>query len=126
MNHLNLFPAKDGVSKHYSPKMILTNESLDYDKHFQVAFGQYVQVNHESNQKNSNIARTLDAIYLRPNNNIQSGHEVMDLSTGRVITKLVVNPIPMSQNKIETVKSTRQNIIVRFYVIYISHRMKYN
>ena len=48
VHHLNLFPAKKGVSKYYSPKMILTSEVLEYNKHFQVSFGQYVQVNHES------------------------------------------------------------------------------
>ena len=29
VNQLNLFPANGGVSKYYSPKMILTSESLD-------------------------------------------------------------------------------------------------
>ena len=104
VNHLNLFPAKGGVSKYYSPKMILTSEVLDYNKHFQVSFGQYVQVNHESDKKNSNVARTLDAIYLRPNKNLQGGHEVMDLASGRVITRSVVKPIPMSQMIIDTVE----------------------
>ena len=104
VNQLNLFPAKGGVSKYYSPKMILTSESLDYNKHFQVSFGQYVQVNHEAPQKNSNVARILDAIYLRPNKNIQGGHEVMDLASGRVITRSVVKPIPMSQMIIDTVE----------------------
>ena len=30
---LNYFPARHGVSKHYSPRMILHQENLDFDRH---------------------------------------------------------------------------------------------
>jgi hypothetical protein len=63
---LNLFPEKGGISPCYSPRTILGLPVLDYDKHCAVPFGAYVQANHETNQMNSNAARTLDAIYQRP------------------------------------------------------------
>jgi len=104
VNQLNLFPAKGGVSKYYSPRMILTQESLDYNKHCKIPFGSYVQANHETNSTNSNIARTIDCIYLRPNNLIQGGHELMDLTTGRVITRATVKVIPLTDIIIRTVE----------------------
>jgi hypothetical protein len=48
-HHLNLFPVKGGVSKYYSPRMILNQTNLDYStKHCVVPCGAYVQANHES------------------------------------------------------------------------------
>jgi hypothetical protein len=32
---LNFFPAKNGFSQYYSPRMILHQQNLDYDKHCQ-------------------------------------------------------------------------------------------
>jgi len=83
---LNLFPVKGGVSQYYSPCMILNQTSLDYKKECTVPFGAYVQANHKTVKTNSNITRTLDAIYLRPAQNQQGGHEIMDLNSGRMIT----------------------------------------
>jgi hypothetical protein len=61
---LNLFLAKGGISPYYSPRTILGLPPLDYDKHCAVPFGAYIQASHETNQTNSNAARTIDAIYL--------------------------------------------------------------
>jgi hypothetical protein len=44
---LNFFPAKSGISQYYSPRMILHQQNLDYDKHCQYAFGTYIQA-HEN------------------------------------------------------------------------------
>ena len=63
---LNYFPVKGGVSKYYSPRMILLGENLNYDKHFQVPFGSYAQACHEPDPSNTQVARAIDAIYLRP------------------------------------------------------------
>ena len=78
---LNFFPAKGGVSTYYSPRMIMDQTNLDYTKHCTTPFGAYVQAYHESNPHNTSVSRTRDGIYLRPNNNFQGGHEVMDLNT---------------------------------------------
>ena len=40
---LNLFPAKNGISAHYSPHMIMTSRNFDYAKHCVCEFGSYVQ-----------------------------------------------------------------------------------
>jgi hypothetical protein len=105
VNQLNLFPVKGGVSAYYSPRMILNQENLDYAKHCSVPFGAYVQANHETNRTNSNTTRTLDAIYLRPAQNQQGGHELMDLNSGQVITRNIVHEIPVTDVVFKAVKT---------------------
>ena len=104
-HQLNLFPAKGGVSEYFSPHMLVGGRNLDFNKHCQITFGSYVQANQDNNPKNTNSPRTIDAIYLRPiPSNMQGGHEVMDLTTGRVLTRSPVWDLPITQliiNKVE-------------------------
>ena len=104
-HQLNLFPVKGGISSHYSPHVIMSNTDWDYKKHCQVPFGGYVQAINEPDPSNTMTARTIDAIYLRPLRNIQGGHEVMDLTTGRVITRRKVTEIPMTTSVIKRVET---------------------
>lgn len=39
----------------------------------------------------------LDAIYLRPTRNMQSGHDVMNVTTGWLISRAIMHPILMTQ-----------------------------
>jgi hypothetical protein len=103
-SQLNLFPAKGGISPYYSLRTILGLPVVDYDKHCAVPFGAYVQANHETNQTNSNAARTLDAIYLRPAINMQGGHELYDLNLKRVITWARVTHIPVTNVVIKAIE----------------------
>jgi hypothetical protein len=95
-SQLNLFPAKGGISPYYSPRTILGLPTLDYAKHGMVPFGAYVQANHEMNQTNSNASQTLDAIFLKPVNSMQGGHELYNLNSGRAITRARVTQIPVT------------------------------
>ena len=102
--HLNIFPAKGGISSYYSPNILLGGQPLDYTKHCVVSFGAYVQANHETQQTNSNAPRTLDGIYLRPVLSIQGGHEIMDLHSGETITRARVTEIPVTPVVIKAVE----------------------
>jgi hypothetical protein len=93
---LNFFPAKNGISQYYSPRMILHQRNLDYDKHCQYAFGTYVQAHDEPDPSNTNAPRTLDCIYLRYNDNEQGGHDLLHLQTNHMITRRRVTPIPIT------------------------------
>jgi hypothetical protein len=104
-NQLNLFPVKGGVSKYYNPHMILNQTNLDYTKHCVMPFGDYVQADHESPKTSSNVTRTLDAIYLRPAQNQQGGHELMDLNSGQLISRNIVHEIPVTDVVIKAVKN---------------------
>ena len=102
-NKLNFFPPKGGVSKYYSPRMILTGDALDYNRHCSIPFGTYVQAHNENNPTNTMAARALDCIYLRPIYNQQGGHELLDLATKRVITRRKVTTIPITPTIIQAV-----------------------
>jgi hypothetical protein len=104
-NKLHLFPVKGVVSTYYSPRMILNQTNLDYTKHCVVPFGAYVQANHESTETSWNVTRTLDAIYLRPAQNQQGGHELMDLNSGQLDSRNIVHEIPVTDVVIKAVKN---------------------
>ena len=97
---LNIFPAKGGISPYYSPNQ----RTLDYKKECQVPFGAYVQAHNQPTYTNSNAPCTLDAIYLRPAQNMQGGHELMDLTSGLVITHANVTEIPVTDLVIKAVE----------------------
>ena len=84
--------------------MIMTRRSLDYQKNFQVEFGAYVQANNEPQPLNALAPCMINCIYLHPMNNIQEGHELMDLRTGHLITHHKVIPIPITQSVIDIVE----------------------
>ena len=104
-NKLNFFPPKGGVSKYYSPRMILTGDTLDYNRHCSIPFGTYVQAHNENNPTNTMATRALDCIYLRPIYNQQGGHELLDLATKRVITRRKVTHIPIAPTIIQAVEN---------------------
>ncbi len=100
---LNFFPPKGGVSPYYSPRMILHQENLDYQKHCSIPFGSYVQAHTEPNPTNDQYPRTLDCVYLRYVDNAQGGHHLLDLRTGRTIKRRTVTMVPITQNVIDLV-----------------------
>ena len=93
---LNFFPAKHGVSKYYSPRMILHQRNLDYTKHCQYALGTYVQAHEEPKISNTNAPRSLDCLYMRYNDNAQGGHELLHLQTNSLIKRRRVTPVPIT------------------------------
>ena len=101
---LNIFPAKGGISPYYSPRILLNQRTLDYKKECQVPFGAYVQAHNQPTYTNSNAPRTLDAIHLRPAQTMQGGHELMDLTSGLVITHANVTEIPVTDLVIKAVE----------------------
>jgi hypothetical protein len=74
-----------------------------------VPFGAYVQANHETNQTNSNAARTIDTIYLLPVINMQGGHDILDLNSGRVITRARVTQIPVMDVEIKAIEQIAED-----------------
>ena len=100
---LNFFPNKHGVSKYFSPRMIMHQENLDYERHCRYQIGEYVQAHDEPNHTNTNAPRSLDCIYLRPMDNAQGGHEVLHLQTNKVIKRRKLTKVPMPPSIIKQV-----------------------
>jgi hypothetical protein len=80
---LNYFPAKGGVSTQFSPKTIMSGQTLTY-KQCSLPFGTYCQVHEENGPRNSLVARTSGAISVGPASNRQGGHLFLSLNTGRI------------------------------------------
>ena len=98
---LNAFPCKNGVSKQLSPRLIVTGNRIDYNKHCTLECGQYVQT-HEQHD-NSMVQRTTGAICMRPTGNTQGGYYFYSLSTGRIINRRAWTALDMPNEVIDRV-----------------------
>ena len=103
----NFFPVKGGVSSILSPRQLIEQRNLEFNKDFGIPFGSYV----EAAEKTTNTAkaRTRSSIYLGVSKNIQGGHEVMALDTGYVISAQKVTKLPVSDVVIKRVEELAKN-----------------
>ena len=85
--------------------MLMNKQKLNYERHCKIAFGTYVQANQQNEQTNNNKERTIDGIYLRPIIGRNSGHEILNLATGKPITRPRVWEVPLTDSVIKRVKS---------------------
>ena len=83
----NLVPAKGGVSKYFSPHVILKCQALDFNKDFKFSFGDHVEATQTNAKTNNNLPCTILGIYLRPSRTLQGGHEIMDLQSFQKVTR---------------------------------------
>ena len=60
-DQLNYFPARGGISDTLSPRVILGQGNLNYNKHCKYSFGAYVQPHDKTNERNTQPARTLES-----------------------------------------------------------------
>ena len=108
----NYYPAKGGISKYYSPHMILLKRPVDFGRECVAELGSYVQgYGHEThcNQR----TRTVDGIYLGPAPNAQSGHLIMDLNTGKRVQRNRVKVLPITKQVIDMVEAMAHDEGVR-------------
>ena len=97
---------------------IVTGRKLDYKKHCTMEFGTYVQAHNKNDPSNNNIEQSIDGIYLRPNENIQGGHLIMNLNTGKIISRARVTKIPLPstvKEKVEQMAPTEGKSDMKFY-----------
>ena len=117
---LNAFPPKGGISTEYSPRIIMGYTPIDYNKHCKLSFGRYCQVVHQSDPTNTPKPRTIGAIYLGPTDNIQGGHKVMNLATGKVITRHHATDIPITKDvvdRINQISNLRTDLEISYQII---------
>ena len=82
---LNKKPNKLGISQVHSPREIFTGRKLDWAKHLQAGFGDFVKASYDRDVTNRvRDMRTYDGIYLGPTGNCQGTVEVFDICTGKV------------------------------------------
>ena len=83
---LNSFLVKGGVSITLSPRTIVTEKPIDYNKQYTTHMGAYVLAHMENIPTNTMQPRALSCIYLNLMDNKQRGHELLNSATNRVIT----------------------------------------
>lgn len=98
---LNAFPPKDGILSTLSPGEIKTGQSLQYNKHARLEFGQYVQT-HEKHSSGME-ERTAGAICLGPTGDQHGGHWFMALRSRSLIRQTRWTELPMPVEVIEHV-----------------------
>jgi hypothetical protein len=113
---LNIFPVKGGILDQYSPKAIMSGETINY-KQYCLPFGTYCQVHKENSPRNSMAARTQGAISLGPSNNWQGAQKFYTLTTGKVVVQRLWNVIPMTDGVITQVNQlgANQSQLLTFY-----------
>ena len=99
---LHMFPRKGGISQTMSPRTLLTGLTMNYNRHCQLEFSEYVQTHEEHD--NSLNPRTIGALALRPTGNIQGGYFFFSLTTGKVINRMRWTTLPMPKEVINRVE----------------------
>ena len=80
---VNAFVWQSGVSKILLPLKIVESTCLDYNIHFRVTCGEFVQT--YEGARNDMTPRSADAIDLGPNGNLQGVSRYFSLTTGHVL-----------------------------------------
>ena len=109
---LNQFPTKNRISKKFSPKTILSGESLDYKKHLQIQFGQYFQIHENHTPRISEKERTLDEIPLGPSGNKQGGYYFMSLKNGSKVHRFSWDEVSMPDSVIKQVNTLGKDYFI--------------
>ena len=105
--------------------MILNQRNWDYKKYCQYESGSYVQASQVNKPTNMNLACTVDAIYTCPTTNLQGGHELMDLATGRLITQPKVYPYVMTKIVIKAVEKLSESQRLKTHNIFSQEDVNY-
>ena len=89
----NCFPVKVGLSPYYTPQTIVDQQPLEYNKHWTIPFGSFIQANTDNNPTNSNVSRTIDRVYLISLDIVQGRHDIFDLHIHRLIKRQKITKI---------------------------------
>ena len=100
-----MFPEKHGVLKYYSPRMIVCQGNVYYEKYLKFPFGTYVLASNYPKPTNKNEPRRLDCIYLQATDSAKGVHEFLHLQTNSVVTRNRVTPAPITPTNINQVHS---------------------
>ena len=105
---LKICPRKSGVSNKMSPRTIIKEIMIYYNKHCKLNFGQYVPT-HESHVRSTGTAHTIGALALRPTGNKQEGCYFYSLGTFRTINLNLCTPLPMPDDVISHIHDLARN-----------------
>ena len=105
---INYLPARYGISKYYSPRMIVLRKLIDFNSHCNHFTGQYVLAHDDKTIKNNLQQRAIDCIYLRPSSITKNMHEFYNIATKQIITRQYCTTIPTTANIINIIEQQAQ------------------
>jgi hypothetical protein len=121
---LNIFPPRDGISRNINPRELITGVKIDYNKHIQADFDEYVQV-HEDHD-NTMHTQTTGAIATKPTGNAHGGHWFYSLATGRMLDHRQWNPLPMPSDIIERIDILAKASLARMKFMNMRNELYYD
>ena len=101
---LNYFPAKNGISKHYSTEQIVEHRNVNFKRDCIAEFGAYVLAS-GGESSNNMTPRSIEGIYMRPTRTQRGGHKLLNLHTKRIITKPKIDVVPVTDQVISRINS---------------------
>ena len=100
---LNAFPPKNGITRGFSPRELVTGRTLDFRKDCRADVGAYVEASPDHIVTNTNIDRTDSCIALGPSGNRQGSVKCTKLDNGEVVVQRTVRQIPWPDKLINKV-----------------------
>ena len=88
---LNAFRNEHG----FSPKEMVTGQTMDFTKHCKARFGAYVEASPDRDRTNEMTDRTEPCICLGPTGNMQGGVNCYNLETKQVVERRTIKVLPM-------------------------------
>jgi hypothetical protein len=117
---LNVFPVKGRISDVYSPRTILHKVNLSFE-HCRVPQLSYVLAHDEPNPTNSTQAQAINGIYMWTLPSPQVGHEVFNVSTGKVIQQRNVTVVPITGEVIKALEAWAKKDFMEAFKIENKH-----
>jgi hypothetical protein len=105
VKHLNYFPPKGGISDIFSPRTIMTGETLNYKTQLNLCLGQYCQVHEEGTPRKGQHSRAQGGICVGPSGNQQGGFKFMSLATGQRLLRRTWDILPMPNSVVNRVNT---------------------
>ena len=102
---LNSFPINQSLSLNFSPREIVTQQSISLGDKCNAGFGSYVQATTDAIVTNNQKPRTHGCIALGPSGNRQGSLKCFDLETGMVVIRRIVKVFPMPDRVVKKVNA---------------------
>ena len=90
-----------GVTRGLSPRELVTDREVDYNKDYRADFGAYVQAPPDKIVTNNNTPHTHGCIALGPYGNRQGSLKCFDLKTGKCVLCRIIEQLPWPEKMIK-------------------------
>jgi hypothetical protein len=109
VSQLRLLPVKRWILRCRSPCAMLSQSNLGSARHCTVLCRVCAQANHDAARTESNNTRMLDAAHLRLAQSQQGGREILDLSSGKLVTWSAVHETPATDVVMRAIEAATCN-----------------